>query len=50
MHDPLAAVHDVRDSIALAALERIPPYLGQQREALRDWFSKPEGPLSDPLI
>jgi|GEM_PF-6599056 len=50
MHDPLAGIHEVRDSLALASLERIPPYLGQQRKALRDWFSQPQGPLSDPLI
>lgn len=50
MHDPIRAIQDVRDSLALAALERIPPYLGHQREALLQWFSKPQGPLSDPLV
>jgi DEAD/DEAH box helicase/Helicase conserved C-terminal domain/Domain of unknown function (DUF1998) len=50
MHEPLAVVHEVRDALALAALERIPPYLKQQRSALLDWFSQPQGPLSDPLI
>ncbi len=50
MHDPLRAIQDVRNSLALAALERIPPYLHHQREALQEWFSKPQGPLSDPLV
>lgn len=50
MHDPLAGIHEVRDSLALAALERIPLYLAQQRKALKDWFLQPQGPLSDPLI
>ena len=50
MHEPLSVVHEVRDALALAALERIPPYLKQQRSALKDWFAQPQGPLSDPLI
>lgn len=50
MHDPLLAIHDVKEALALAASERIPPYLRHQRDALEEWFSKPEGPLSDPLV
>ncbi len=39
---PIADVHELRKALALAARERIPPYLGQQRHALEDWFALPQ--------
>ena len=50
MHNPFLAVQNVKESLFLASLERIPAYLAQQRQALRTWFDKPHGPLNDPLV